>query len=495
MQESKKLVIEETINPSIKRALYSNFSNAHEAVQEIIDNSISHRILGEKMQVRLFFIHKPKKIEIQDFGGDGMDFEALKFFFNWGGQRERSGFDIGMYGQGGKSAIGYLGRSFVLTTSPNGSQEAYRLEDLNLEDITSLKKYNIEVVPANSLRGYTKVEIGDLKCNVTDKLKNKIKESVLSTYRPLIEHGEVELFFDEEKVLPENFPLDKKFREEKIQYKIERGEIIGWIGRLMPRSGCRGGLRCYYKGRLICDREFFGHPDPSYKGTLNFLFGEVFLDFVPVNTNKTDFRRDSIEWEKVQEMMYLILKPHIDELLGRKVEEPTQDDIDKVKKARDIFQRIMQRINKNDIGIASSIDYDFGQKPRAVNTIRQVLKDSIDTGRINQPRTPPPVDKVGVRKRLKNFMDWEIRPMEESIRSKIEDISGGKVLVINNMFSAYKESKANYFYLLETAALQTVPMEDELLSSEKYLEAFDRFFGEICEHLEEAKIMIEQKKK
>ena len=53
--------IKEKFNPNIKTALYSNFSNAYEAVQEIIDNSVSNRIRGHKMQVKVFFMEKSKK--------------------------------------------------------------------------------------------------------------------------------------------------------------------------------------------------------------------------------------------------------------------------------------------------------------------------------------------------------------------------------------------------------------------------------------------------
>ena len=65
-------------------------------------------------------------------------------------------------------------------------------------------------------------------------------------------------------------------------------------------------MRCYKKGRLICDREFFSKYDANYKGTLNYLFGEVHLDNISANTNKTDFDRDSFEWEGAQNKIFSI---------------------------------------------------------------------------------------------------------------------------------------------------------------------------------------------
>lgn len=495
----KDIKITEQLSPNIKTALFSNFTNAYEAIQEIIDNSVGHRIPGRKMWVSIsFIVSRPKKIEIKDVGGTGMSIEDLKFFFDWGGEKTRGIHDIGLYSQGGKSAIGYLGNSFVLITSPNESDEAYRVEDHNLRDTSQLKTYRVLRLSSNSKEGFTSIEIGDLKINITENTKDKIKKIIVDTYRPLIEKGEVELIIDGVRVKATSFPLDKEFQIEKLDIDTAKNKHIkGWVGRLMPRSGLKGGIRCYYKGRLICAEEFFGHPDPTYKATLNFLFGEIFLDSIPVNTNKTDFQRDSREWKAIEDQMHSILNPHIDELLGRTVEEPTEEEINRVKNARDLFQAILKLINqKSESDTPSREGEDHGQKPlESRKDDFEKRKDENRLGRKNQPRTPPPPDKIGIRKRLRRFMDWDIRPMEETIRSKIEETKDGKILIINNVYPGFTQSKGNNFYLLETAALQTVPIEDSTLTPKKYLEEFDLFFGKICENMNEAKEMLNRKKR
>lgn len=491
------IIIKEKLSPSIKTALFSNFSNPYEAVLEITDNSVSHRIPGKKMEITTSFIGK-KKLHIQDLGGEGMDLNALKFFFNWGGVRARKGFDIGQYSQGGKAAIGYLGNSFELTTSPLRGKHAYRIEDPDVAKTSELKAYKVLELPAKSFNGYTSIEVSRLKFNPTDSLKNRLKDVLLDTYRPLIERREVDFIFDGEILRVVNFPLDEYFRIEKIDLLIKGKKLSGWIGRLASRSGVKGGIRCYYKGRLICEKEFFGHPDPTYKGTLNFLFGELYLDFVPVNTNKTDFHRNSPEWSGVQEAMFKILQPHIDELLGRKIEEPTEEEIQRVKKTRDLFQEIMRLMNKKLEGSSQHLlGDDFGRKRQEFEfpRLKEEEKIHIDKKiREYKPRTPPPDNKVGIQRRLKRFMDWEPRSMEETIRSKIEERGTGKILIINTAFPGFIKSKGNDFYLLETAALQTVPIEDSTLTPQKYLEEFDRFFGMICEYMDEAKFALGKRK-
>ncbi|NCP16992.1 hypothetical protein COT96_00745 [Candidatus Falkowbacteria bacterium CG10_big_fil_rev_8_21_14_0_10_38_22] len=137
---------------------------------------------------------------------------------------------------------------------------------------------------------------------------------------------------------------------------------------------------------------------------------------------------------------------------------------------------------------------DFGQK-------RPMLKDRINerskiesSGRKNKPKTSPPKDAIGRRKRLKNFMDWDIRGMDESVRSVIEN--NGQLLVINNLFSGYKEAKGNDLYIMETASLQvSLPEKDEKVSPADYLKTFDDLYGFVCDNLNSVKEEIKKRKK
>lgn len=487
----ENFIIKEKLSPNIKRALWSNFTNSVEAIRDLIDNSVGHRIPGKVLKIDILF---PKnKISIIDKGGTGMTLEDLDFFFNWGGDRKRTSYDIGLYSVGGKAAIGFLGNSFAIQTSPAKKQEAYRIEDLNIRKTSKLKQYQVIHLPA-SWEGYTAIDIGDLRVSIN---KDKLKELLRDTYRPLLEKGEIEIFFDKKKIQVAPFPLDEDFEQEKINFKVLKDQkVTGWISRLAPRSGIKGGMRCYYRGRLICDREFFGHPDPSYKGTLNFLFGEVHLDFVPVNTNKTNFLRNSEEWIVIRTKMHEILKSHIDELLGREIEEPTKEEIQRVKKARDIYNLILKLMKKAEKGSALA-GIARGQKPPQF--LEKSIKQNITIGKTRsnyRPATPPPKDAIGKRKRLRRFMDWTIRPMGEQIRSKIEKTEQGKLLIINNKFPGYRVNKGHLLYLLETAALQTTrPLEEERLTPKEYLEAFDEHFYQICIHLDEAKETLKKKRR
>jgi len=488
-----KLIIRERFDGGLKNALYSNFSRYTEAILELVDNSVSHRIEGEKFTVEI--LASKKDITILDMGGGGMDVKGLKEFLEWGKIKPREYQDIGAYSQGGKAAIGYLGRSMVLITSPKGKKVQYRIEDKDIHEY-KLKEFEVNRMECDILEGRTKIEISGLKRNIKD---DELKIVLSDTYRPLIEGGQIKIIYNGEILKPIKFPLDDSFPIEPFSLppvKNGKSKITGWIGRLAPKKmGFRGGMRCYKKGRLICDREFFSRYDAHYKGTLNFLFGEVYIDDAIANTNKTDFDRDSVEWEEAKEKIFKVLKPHIDDLLGRDIKEPTDEEKQRVKNMKQLVAELMKQRNK-DLKGGLIEDEEFGQKKPEHKDMEKEFSRLAIRGSKNSysPKTPPPNNAMGKRRRLREFMDWDIRPMDELVRSIIENDEKGKVLVINNLFPGYKEAKGNNLYLLETAAIQlAMPKEDEKITPQDYLTEFDDLFGYFCSNLELVKEKLKQR--
>jgi len=483
--------IEEELNPGLKGSLFSNFSNYSDAVLELTDNAVSNRIEGKKIKVEV--LTSKDKLTIINRGGYGMDIEDLRFFASWGKLKDRTTYDIGKYAQGGKAAMGYLGRTIVIIASPHGDKRQYRIEDTNLRDITKLKKYPVQVIEGEYLDGCVEIEVGHLSRNIKEI---DLKKKMINIYRPLIENNSLDLVLNGLYLKPESFPLDEDFNIEKFNFNIDNNKVRGWIGRLGPRTGVKGGLRCYSKGRLVCDRVFFGHPDASYKGTLNFLFGEVYLDFIPVIMNKTDFDRDSKEWEETSKMMFNILKPHVDELLGREIEEPSDEEIARVKQARNLVAYLQKLKQKFEKGTEIEGD-DYGQKSRTKNL---ALKETSKPEKIRgpyKPATPPPPGAIGKRHRTREFMDWDIRPMAESLRSIVEKKENGEeLLVINNVFPGHKVANGNTLYLIETAAIQLAkPSDGEIITYEEYISRFDELYSFFCSNLDVAKEDLKRKGK
>jgi hypothetical protein len=492
--DSKNLILKESFEGGLKYSLYSNFKKWTEAFLELVDNAVSNRIPDKHLFVEIFT--SSKHFRIVNRGGYGMKLEDLQELLQWGKIKERTSYDLGAYSQGGKAAMGYLGRSMVIKASSDGEKILYRIEDNDLHDY-NLKNYPVIKIDVDNTEGYVEIEVSGLK----RKIKNEeIQSLLIDTYRPLIENKEVSFFINGEEIKVNKFPLDSDFKVQTFSFPVKKGnkyhqKVHGWIGRLISRSGIKGGLKCYKLGRLISEREFFGHPDANYKQTLNFLFGEVHLDHVPATTNKTDFDRDSSEWEEIQVEMYKILKPHIDDLLGRDIQEPTDEERDRVKKAKELVDELLRLKKINLKGSAINDLYSQGQKYRENHLKTNITKNSELSKRKNNPATPPPINPIGKRNRLKEFLDWIVRPMDDSVRSQIEEKDGKKLLVINNLFPGFITAKGNQLYLLETAAIQlAIPEEDEKLTPQEYLIKFDELYSFFCSNINKAKENLENRK-
>ncbi|KKT81326.1 MAG: hypothetical protein UW78_C0012G0003 [Candidatus Azambacteria bacterium GW2011_GWA1_44_9] len=217
------------------------------------------------------------------------------------------------------------------------------------------------------------------------------------------------------------------------------------------------------------------------------------MDHVSATTNKTDFDRDSHEWLVVQRLMFPILKPHIDDLLGRDIQEPSDEEKERVKTAKELVAELM-KLKKMELEGPAMIDTEaYGQKPKEHEGNGKINERK--NQRQNQPRTPPPADAIGKRRRLKEFLDWAVRPMDEAIRSVIEEKEGKKILVINNLFPGFKAAKGHTLYLIETAAIQlSKPDKDEKATVEEYVESFDSLYSFFCTHLDSAKETLQKRK-
>ena len=498
MQSSAKdIILRETFEGGLKYSLYSNFRKWTEAFLELMDNAVSNRMPGTPISITI--LSSPKKLEISNSGGYGMDIKELEEFLQWGKIKPRRNYDLGAYSQGGKAAMGYLGRAMKVTASPHGKDQMYILEDNNLHDY-ALKSFKVMTIDSFSPGGLVKIEITGLRRKINEE---ELVTLVSDIYRPLILDGSVNIKHNGREITVTDFPLDATYDRQKFSFTdtqmLPSGGhdknlmVHGWIGRLTSRSGIKGGMRCYKLGRLISDREFFGQPDAHYKQTLNFLFGEVYLDHVPATTNKTDFDRDSTAWRDIQDRMFMILQPHIDDLLGRDIQEPSDEEKERVKTARELVAELI-KLRKIELEGSATIDVRaYGQKPKENEGIGRVYERK--NKRQNSPKTPPPPDAIGKRKRLKEFLDWSIRPMDDAIRSIIEETSGKNTLVINNLFSGFKVAKGQTLYLIETAAIQlSKPDKDEKMTVEEYMESFDSLYSFFCTNLDSAKESIQKKK-
>src|SRR5256712_12490573 len=140
---AQRVTVRERIDPAITASLFANYRSSADAVMELVDNAIDSRLKGSLLDV-LLQVHSSHFV-IETRGGEGMGpAELERHYLRWGGSPKRGRNRLGQYGQGGKAAIGHLGRSFTVEASRPGDETAWRVADPGYPHPTKLKRYELK---------------------------------------------------------------------------------------------------------------------------------------------------------------------------------------------------------------------------------------------------------------------------------------------------------------------------------------------------------------
>ncbi len=134
----ERLQIRERFDPALIPALYHNFKDPLQAILELTDNAVDDLIKGKAMVVTVNA--ERDHLMIVNKGGTGMGPSELEAFFVWGKSTKRG--KLGRYGQGGKAAMGYLGKSWEIRSTKMRDDNDYLIKEDNWDDRTDgLKRY------------------------------------------------------------------------------------------------------------------------------------------------------------------------------------------------------------------------------------------------------------------------------------------------------------------------------------------------------------------
>jgi len=486
---TENLEFEEKFDPALISALYKNFKDPIQAILEITDNAIDD-LIPQKQMIITVEIEKDS-ICIVNKGGNGMGPIELSAFFIWGRSNKRG--KLGRYGQGGKAAMGYLGKSWRIRSTKASESEEYSIEELDWDDRSGgLKKYIPKIGKTTFIEeGLVQIDVWKLKRKIN---KKELKKILSKIYRPLLLSKKIEIISDGN-VTPHEFPLERP--EERFVFKINGFSMEGWLSVLKDGSNERGGIRCYSFGRLIAEKEFFGQKDPSYKQSIDKLIGEIYIDFeIPLVMNKADFDRGSKYWINIEKEMYSRLDPYISYLLEEKEKDiPSEKEIKAAKYAGDKwkdFLKYLQHIQKE--GTLSGLSTELGQKPRE-NRVQESLinkKEIKETRGPNEPATPPPPIAIGKRKRTGSFPKPVLRALHESIRYQKAEENGEKVILINNKFPVYKLRKNQLpLYMWETLILEYAKADEpDTQNINDYIEEMNNLMRDLAKFIRKVNLKI-----
>ena len=451
--EAEPREIKERFSRRIVRTLMGNFRSFSEALLELVDNAFDKfdGFHGGRT-LRVHVEASRSKIVVENIGGRGMGFQDLENWLLWGQSDTEAG--IGEYGQGGKAAMGYLGNAWQVQTKRWDESEMLEIKESQWREGDELKRYVVKSARAPQELdglGYCRIEITSLR----QKNQNiqRLWHQLGNAYRPLLKDGKVSITLNDQHVPPFELPIYDGVPISQIREKTQNGIFLtGWVGELKRDARQRtpisinGGMRVLRAGRLVCDGEFFGHPGPSYKQSLSRLIGEIEVStHVPVLPNKTDFDRDSLEWNDIRVTMQKVLKPHIDRLLQQPDEVlVTREERKRVQKVRELMVLALKQLALQASG-------GTGRKDLEPNS------------NIQQNRQPDPNRRQKKRRKPRTGMpEWRIRPLDQSRRWDWDTERGrdGKpieVLIINKSFPWYTERKGDELYIAETAPLPSFP--------------------------------------
>jgi hypothetical protein len=456
---SAKITVRERIAPEITASLFANYRSSADAVMELIDNAVDSRIPKSALKVEIT-VH-PQSLVVTATGGEGMGVREIeRNYLRWGGSPKRGRQLLGQYGQGGKAAIGHLGRRFTVEATRPGDPVAWRFTDDDYRDRTRLKTYELlETTKRTPVDvGYVRIRIDGIDKRIDVR---RLAQRLAETYRPLLERHELELSLDRLAIQASPLPL-----AEKRQFAINTGgaRLRGWVGLSDPEQATGGwvpGIRCYRLGRLIADGEFFGHPGPATLPAMVRLMGEVDVPNVALTMNKTDFDRDSQLWVAVEARMHKLLATWV-RRLERDVEVPPPSSAIKVaEQVRRLLSQALRLSDRQDLfaGFASARPSSASSRPRDVPELP--LEPSRTERVDHEPWTPaPPPADTPPEARKRGFGIIAVRPLDPRVRSMTVLEDEVRTVVINSRYPLFLERRGDVWYQLETAAREVCKLAE-----------------------------------
>ncbi len=465
------LAIQERFNPRLIPALYNNFRSSLEALLELIDNAVDDRIDGQPLIVEIN--HRRGTLTVNNHGGMGMALRELEGFLEWGGSAKRG--KLGRYGQGGKAAIGYLGRSWEIWCKREGEKEAFRIVDNDWHDRPwGLKSYTPERLETEESQGVVSLRIWNLhrKLNL-----NQLAVKLGELYKPWVITRRVIFRINGREITPANVPIAAHTaipifvpirpafdcpicgREAHMIRSSRCSQcgmvfvVTGWVGRLEPDATIRGGLRCFSYGRMIAAEEYFGHPDALERHSMSCLYGEVLFDFVPMILNKTGYQRESPAWRAVYDAISLQIAPVVNAIInGETRQEVPEFEMEAAEHASRLIRSAMRSIQaKNPTAV-----YDGRPSAASSHNPRSVAPTATV-----KPPGPVLIDAASTlgHTRSKGNLQIELNSLDPTRRAAVINRGYHHVLIINRDFPAYKLAGGGLAYLLETACLELVKLD------------------------------------
>lgn len=440
-----RITVRERLSPEVTASLFANYRSSLDALLELIDNAVDSRRPSLPLRVELTL--RPHSIQATSIGGHGMGPKEIeRNYLRWGASPKRGRNLLGQYGQGGKAAIGHLGRSFTVEASRPGDPHNWQFSDPDYRDRSRLKVYELTPTPksVDSDVGFARIEVRGVDRKLDSK---RLANRVADTYRPLLEQGLLTIAVNGQALRAPDFPCSER-HEFRVQAAGAR--LSGWFGLIdsgTPRSD--GGIRCYHLGRLVSPSEFFGHPGPAQNPGIARLIGELEIPRISLTMNKTDFDRDGEAWLAIERRLHKLLLPMVRSLARETEVPPPLSAVRVAERVRKLLSQALRIADGPELFPGVELAGVGSQAPneQEMLPIEAVLEEPTR-------RLPPSARPAATRDQpnRRGFGRIVLRPLEVSARSATIEEEGSKTIVINTHHPLFLERDGDIWYQLETAA-------------------------------------------
>lgn len=324
--------IDATPDKNIYTAISARGYSLHDAIAELVDNSIDAKATQIKVDIR------SDSIEVQD-NGFGMGLEDLGNAMILGKSNKKD--SLGIFGIGMKASCLSLGEEFIVESKQKNTVYKYVAEH-NLAWLNSSNwgKFPIKKVN-NQFRedSFTKISIIPKK-EYHHALVNQLYGTLGRTYAMFLLVDGVKLILNNKAIDPFRYVAEVKDLTKK-HFTTKYGKYHVEIGRLKNPKYSASGLSVMRNLRIIWWGRKYGY---NYDGYMTKLFIMLYGTNIPVTSDKRDIEINSPIWEEVDRCLLPIINAEVKKLKkeSKNVPEKINTDLlnNLIKRAKFILKEL-----------------------------------------------------------------------------------------------------------------------------------------------------------
>lgn len=341
-EREKKQIASIVPDVSLMKKMASVNGTVVSRIMELIDNSIDAKLDDEQLEVtvKISKTGKHAKLVIKD-NGAGMDEDRAAKFFKLADSPKRDGKKIGRFGMGAKIAIMGLGDKVAIKTTQKGSEDAF---EINF-DINAFTSWEIAYDRKKSQKEQhgTSITIEDLTIQIGDvkKLEKRLADAIGKTYKHFIKDGDTVIKINGKPVgVLEPELLEEYYQE--FDFEVNGKRVYGWAGAMKTAGkNWKFGFDLINNKRIIKSNDFLTRQAHT---SLARLTGEIYLDDFKTDVHKTDFIRDSKDF---QDMQQELINNHLDELISKVSQLTNRDVFLKYQNKVQDLSKVLNKVMKN----------------------------------------------------------------------------------------------------------------------------------------------------